>query len=110
MSGKSITFDSAGISLAGHYYVPDDDRSAESGNRGLAPWQRRERAGGRAPLPNGRSPLMERGTERLRATNALPIPWVEPVDISNTVLWLASEESPLRHRRDPAVGAGSVIK
>jgi hypothetical protein len=23
----------------------------------------------------------------------LPIPWVEPVDISNAVLWLASDES-----------------
>jgi (+)-trans-carveol dehydrogenase len=43
-------------------------------------------------------------------TNALPIPWVEPVDISNAVLWLASDESPLHLRRDPAVDAGSVIK
>ncbi len=25
--------------------------------------------------------------------NALPIPWVEPIDISNAVLWLASDES-----------------
>jgi SDR family mycofactocin-dependent oxidoreductase len=25
--------------------------------------------------------------------NALPVPWVEPVDISNAVLWLASDES-----------------
>ena len=23
----------------------------------------------------------------------LPIPWVEPVDISNAVLWLASDEA-----------------
>jgi (+)-trans-carveol dehydrogenase len=29
----------------------------------------------------------------LQETNALPIPWVEPVDISNAVLWLASDES-----------------
>src|SRR5437588_3657430 len=27
------------------------------------------------------------------ALNALPIPWVEPVDISNAVLWLASDEA-----------------
>jgi len=27
------------------------------------------------------------------ALNALPIPWVEPADISNAVLWLASDES-----------------
>ena len=25
--------------------------------------------------------------------NALPLAWVEPVDISNAVLWLASDES-----------------
>jgi SDR family mycofactocin-dependent oxidoreductase len=31
--------------------------------------------------------------ERFGAMNALPIPWVEPVDISNAVLWLASDES-----------------
>jgi len=35
----------------------------------------------------------ERLTERFQALNALPIPWVEPVDISNAVLWLASYES-----------------
>ena len=26
-------------------------------------------------------------------TNALPVPWVEPADISNAVLWLASDEA-----------------
>ncbi len=31
--------------------------------------------------------------ERMNGMNALPIPWVEPVDISNAVLWLASDES-----------------
>ena len=42
-------------------------------------------------------PEAERTKENLRdrftATNVLPIPWVEPVDISNAVLWLASDES-----------------
>ena len=28
-----------------------------------------------------------------RGLNALPILWVEPVDISNAVLWLASDEA-----------------
>ena len=28
-----------------------------------------------------------------QAMNALPIPWVEPVDISNAVLFLASDEA-----------------
>lgn len=31
--------------------------------------------------------------EAFGAMNALPVPWVEPVDISNAVLWLASDES-----------------
>ena len=30
---------------------------------------------------------------RFQELNALPIPWVEPVDISNAVLWLASDEA-----------------
>ena len=31
--------------------------------------------------------------ERFGTLNALPIPWVEPVDISNAVLFLASDEA-----------------
>jgi SDR family mycofactocin-dependent oxidoreductase len=42
-------------------------------------------------------PVEERTREtlggRFQTLNALPIPWVEPVDISNAVLWLASDES-----------------
>jgi SDR family mycofactocin-dependent oxidoreductase len=42
-------------------------------------------------------PVEERTREtlsgRFQALNALPIPWVEPGDISNAVLWLASDES-----------------
>jgi (+)-trans-carveol dehydrogenase len=42
-------------------------------------------------------PEAERTKDTLRARfqtmNALPVPWVEPVDISNAVLWLASDES-----------------
>jgi (+)-trans-carveol dehydrogenase len=30
---------------------------------------------------------------RFESLNVLPIPWVEPVDISNAVLWLASDEA-----------------
>ena len=31
--------------------------------------------------------------EAFAGLNILPIPWVEPVDISNAVLWLASDEA-----------------
>jgi (+)-trans-carveol dehydrogenase len=52
----------------------------------------------------------ERLTERFRATNALPIPWVEPVDISNAVLWLASDESRYVTGVTLPIDAGQTIK
>ena len=44
------------------------------------------------------------------ALNALPIPWVEPVDISNAVLWLASDEARYVTGVALPVDAGIVIK
>lgn len=35
----------------------------------------------------------EQATTAFTNVNALPIPWVDPVDISNAVLWLASDEA-----------------
>jgi SDR family mycofactocin-dependent oxidoreductase len=52
----------------------------------------------------------ERLTERFVAMNALPIPWVEPVDISNAVLWLASDESRYITGVALPVDAGTLIK
>ena len=46
-----------------------------------------------APDLDEKDRTKERVTERFQAPHALPIPWVEPVDISNAVLWLASDES-----------------
>jgi NAD(P)-dependent dehydrogenase (short-subunit alcohol dehydrogenase family) len=48
--------------------------------------------------------------DRFQALNALPIPWVEPVDISNAVLWLASDESRYVTGVTLPVDAGSLIK
>jgi (+)-trans-carveol dehydrogenase/(-)-trans-carveol dehydrogenase len=42
--------------------------------------------------------------------NALPIPWVEPVDISNALLWLASDEARYVTGVALPVDAGAVIK
>ncbi len=42
--------------------------------------------------------------------NALPIPWVEPVDISNAVLFLASDEARYITGVPLPVDAGAVIK
>lgn len=38
-------------------------------------------------------PIREQAAEVFGAANALPVPWVEPIDISNAVLFLASGEA-----------------
>jgi SDR family mycofactocin-dependent oxidoreductase len=43
--------------------------------------------------PDLEHPTREDAKEAFQAMNALPIPWVEARDISNAVLWLASDES-----------------
>ena len=48
--------------------------------------------------------------ERFKAMNVLPIPWVEPVDISNAVLWLASDESRYVTGLQLKVDAGQTLK
>jgi SDR family mycofactocin-dependent oxidoreductase len=48
--------------------------------------------------------------ERFQTLNALPIPWVEPVDISNAVLWLASDESRYVTGVTLPIDAGSLLK
>jgi (+)-trans-carveol dehydrogenase len=52
----------------------------------------------------------ERLVERFQAFNALPIPWVEPVDISNAVLWLASDEARYVTGVTLPVDAGALVK
>jgi SDR family mycofactocin-dependent oxidoreductase len=44
-------------------------------------------------LPDVADPTREEAAEAFQATNVLPVPWVEPRDISNAVLWLASDEA-----------------
>ncbi|WP_063131116.1 mycofactocin-coupled SDR family oxidoreductase [Nocardia fusca] len=43
--------------------------------------------------PDRENPTREEFAEAARAMNMLPIPWVEPVDIANASLFLASEEA-----------------
>src|SRR3954451_10178281 len=38
-------------------------------------------------------PTIDDVGDAFRGLNCLPIPWVEPIDISNAVLWLASDEA-----------------
>ncbi|HEV2239943.1 MAG TPA: mycofactocin-coupled SDR family oxidoreductase [Streptosporangiaceae bacterium] len=43
--------------------------------------------------PDLRSPTVDDARPAFQATNALPVPWVEPADISDAVLFLASDEA-----------------
>jgi SDR family mycofactocin-dependent oxidoreductase len=49
-------------------------------------------------------------SERFQALNVLPIPWVEPVDISNAVLWLASDQSRYVTGLELKVDAGQTLR
>jgi len=49
-------------------------------------------------------------SERLVAINALPVPWIEPVDVSNAVLWLASDEARYVTGVPLPVDAGELLK
>ena len=61
-------------------------------------------------LPGVEHPTREQAAEVFTSTNALPIPWVEPVDISNAVLWLASDEARYVTGTELKIDAGYTIK
>ena len=48
--------------------------------------------------------------ERFQSINALPIPYVEPVDISNALLWLASDEARYVTGVTLPIDAGELLK
>jgi SDR family mycofactocin-dependent oxidoreductase len=43
--------------------------------------------------PDLEHPTRDDAGEAFRSLNALPVRWVEPIDVSNAVLWLASDEA-----------------
>jgi NAD(P)-dependent dehydrogenase (short-subunit alcohol dehydrogenase family) len=47
---------------------------------------------------------------RFQALNVLPIPWVEAIDISNAVLWLASDQSRYVTGLELKVDAGQTLR
>ena len=60
--------------------------------------------------PDTENPTIEDFGPASQAMNALPIPWVEPVDISNALLFLASDEARYITGVTLPVDAGTVIK
>jgi (+)-trans-carveol dehydrogenase len=60
--------------------------------------------------PDLDNPTRDQLGERFQALNALPIPWVEARDISNAVLFLASDEARYITGVTLPVDAGSLAK
>src|SRR5258708_37087833 len=61
-------------------------------------------------LPDVENPTREQAAEVFTTTNALPVPWVEPRDISNAVLFLAPDEARDVTGASLPVNAGRRIK
>jgi SDR family mycofactocin-dependent oxidoreductase len=61
-------------------------------------------------MPGTEHPTVEDFRPVSQALNALPIPWVEPVDISNALLFLASDEARYITGVTLPVDAGAAIK
>jgi len=60
--------------------------------------------------PDNPHPTQESTAPIFETVNALPVPWVEPVDISNAILFLASDEARYITGVTLPVDAGSLIK
>jgi SDR family mycofactocin-dependent oxidoreductase len=61
-------------------------------------------------VPDVAAPTREEAIEVFRTTNALPIPWVESIDVSNAVLFLASDEARYVTGTELKVDAGYTLK
>ncbi len=60
--------------------------------------------------PDNPHPSREAAAPVFQTINALPVPWVEPVDISNAVLFLASDEARYITGVTLPVDAGAMVK
>jgi SDR family mycofactocin-dependent oxidoreductase len=61
-------------------------------------------------LPEVEHPSREQAEQAFTPTNALPVPWVQPIDISNAVLFLASDEARYVTGTELKVDAGYTVK
>jgi SDR family mycofactocin-dependent oxidoreductase len=60
--------------------------------------------------PDLENPTAEDASSVLSGMNAIPVPWMEPLDVSNLVLFLASDESRYVTGGTLPVDAGAAIK
>ncbi|MCW2613861.1 MAG: putative carveol dehydrogenase [Frankiales bacterium] len=60
--------------------------------------------------PDLASPTREQVGERIGALNLMPVPWIEAIDVSNAVLFLASDEARYITGVALPVDAGTLVK
>jgi SDR family mycofactocin-dependent oxidoreductase len=60
--------------------------------------------------PDLDAPTLDDGAEALRRINLLPIPWIEPDDVSAAVLWLSSDEARYVTGAAIPIDAGALSK
>jgi SDR family mycofactocin-dependent oxidoreductase len=61
-------------------------------------------------LPDVEHPTQEQAAEAFRPTNALPVPWVESIDVSHAVVYLASDEARYVTGLELKIDAGYSIR
>jgi SDR family mycofactocin-dependent oxidoreductase len=61
-------------------------------------------------VPGEENPSSDQIEQALKSINSLPVPWVEPRDVSNALLFLASDEARFITGSQLRVDAGSVSK
>lgn len=52
----------------------------------------------------------ENWTAATTSLNTLPVPWIEPLDVSNALVWLCSDEARFITGASLSVDAGSIQK
>lgn len=60
--------------------------------------------------PDLENPTQEDLIEIMTSMNKLGVPWIEPIDISNAVLWLASDDSRYVTGTELSVDAGTLLR
>lgn len=61
-------------------------------------------------LPDHENPTRDDAAPAFQTMNAIPVPWIEPVDISNAMLFLASDEARYITGETLAVAAGMTAR
>jgi SDR family mycofactocin-dependent oxidoreductase len=61
-------------------------------------------------MPDVEHPTKEQAAERFEQSSILPIPWIESIDVSNALLFLASDESRYITGLEMKIDAGASLK